>query len=279
MKRFLPAVTIAALALAACSSGSSSKTSSTSVTAKPANRTLTILVSNDDGYNAPGINTVVEALRKLPDTKVTVSAPATNQSATGSKSTPGALQATQATTSSGYPATAVHGYPVDAVNYALTHLFPAAKPDLVVSGINLGQNLGPNVAISGTVGAAKAAAAHGVPAIAVSQGVGNPLDYPSGARFVIDWITAHRAALIAHKARADVVNLNVPTCQTGDVRGVKSVPLSTSGANSIKAADCTSTATSFKDDIEAFNNGFATVTELDSSGTAVTSPTTFPAAA
>jgi 5'-nucleotidase len=235
-------------------------------------------VTNDDGYSAPGINTVVEALRNLPDTHVTVSAPATNQSGTGSSATPGTVAATSLKTSSGYPVTAVQGYPVDAVHYALMHLFTSAKPDVVVSGINFGQNLGPNSSKSGTVGAAKAAAEAGIPALAASQGLGNPLDFPSGARLVVDWITAHRAALLAHKVHADVVNLNIPTCPTGTLRGVKSMPLSTSVDNSLKIADCTSKQTSFKDDIEAFNNGFATVTELDPSGTPLTSSTTtFPA--
>ena len=68
-------------------------------------------------------------------------------------------------------------------------------PDLVVSGINEGQNLGPVVDLSGTVGAARAAARRGVPALAVSQGFGQDLDYEVAAGLVTDWIEAHADAL------------------------------------------------------------------------------------
>ena len=71
--------------------------------------TLRILVTNDDGVGAPGINATVEALTALPHTKVTVVAPLTNQSGTGAKVTPGTLTATNAMTASGYPAKAVAG--------------------------------------------------------------------------------------------------------------------------------------------------------------------------
>ena len=112
---------------------------------------LEVLVSNDDGFDAAGIDAVVEALRVLPGVHVTVSAPATNQSGAGSKFTNGSVTETDVTTASGYPAWSVAGFPVDAVRYALRtrHL----NPDLVVSGSNFGQNIGVAVPLSGTVGA------------------------------------------------------------------------------------------------------------------------------
>ena len=93
---------------------------------------------------------------RAPATEVTVVAPATNQSGTGGQTTPGPLTVTDATTASGYPAKAVAGFPADTVIWALDQGGVTQKPDLVVSGINFGQNLGPAVAISGTVGAAEA---------------------------------------------------------------------------------------------------------------------------
>jgi 5'-nucleotidase len=267
--------------LAGCSSdskdsGSGSTTTTTTTTTK---KDLNILVSNDDGYSAEGIDVVVQALRKLPNVKITVVAPATNKSGTGSQTTPGTLTATQQTTKSGYPATAVNGFPADSVNYGLANVVKV-KPDLVVTGINEGQNLGTISSLSGTVGAAKAGAAAGIPALAASQGDGKPLDYPSAAKLVVDWVTARRAALLDHRATVNVVNLNVPTCGTGSLRGLKQEPLSGSdmaGQAITGVPDCTSTATTFPGDVEAFLAGFATATQLTPTGETVTTSTTWPA--
>ena len=263
---------------AACSGGDDDKdtggssTSSTTVAVAP----LTVLVTNDDGYAAEGIDTVVEALRKLPDITLTVVAPAKNQSGTGGKTTPGALTATEQKTKSGFPATAVDGFPADSVNYALANVLDA-PPDLVVSGINEGQNLGPIASISGTVGAAEAAASKGIPALAASQGLGTPPDYASAADLVVEWVTGRRDALAGGKAARVVVNLNVPTCPSGSLRGLKQVPLSTDGTGIAPPPDCTSTVTDVTDDAAAFLVGFATATELTPEGQTVTTSTTWPA--
>src|ERR1700722_17982211 len=93
--------------LAACGTTSSSGSTTTTSTS---HQILTIMVTNDDGVDAPGINAVVQGLRTLPNTQVTVVAPLTNQSGTGGKTTPssaGALVTSKATTASGYPSTAV----------------------------------------------------------------------------------------------------------------------------------------------------------------------------
>src|SRR5262249_28068941 len=145
-------------ALGACGGGgsSSSSSSTTKATGATTAKELTILVTNDDGFAADGIDAVTQALVKLPNTKVTVVAPTANQSGTDGRTLPVTPAASAQKTKSGYPATAVEGYPADAVNYALTKVYKT-PPDLVVSGINLGQNIGPSAAVSGTVGAAKAA--------------------------------------------------------------------------------------------------------------------------
>ena len=134
--------------------------------------TITVLVTNDDGVAAPGLDALVEALRTVKNTKVVVVAPATNQSGTGGNTTPGTLVTQPATTPSGYAATAVQGFPADTVTAALDQL--GVKPNVVMSGINTGQNLGPLTDLSGTIGAARMAAKRGIPAVAFSQGVGDP---------------------------------------------------------------------------------------------------------
>jgi 5'-nucleotidase len=272
----LASALVAGGGLVACSSDSSTPAAST--TTKPAASTpLRILVTNDDGYQAPGISTVTEALAELPDVRVTVVAPATNQSGTGGKTTNGTVSALPGPhrTAGGHAATAVVGFPADAVNYALDTMH--VTPDVVVSGINQGQNLGAVSAISGTVGAAKRAAEKGIPAIAVSQGLGADPQYDVAARLTIDWIEAHRDALAGHHATVGVVNLNVPTCTTGALRGVRQVPLAPTADGAVAAADCASTVTTITDDVAAFRNGFASVTQLTPAGATVTSSTTFPA--
>lgn len=282
------AIAVTPALLGACgSSGSedsspalSSSTATPATTAAPTTRApedLRILVTNDDGYDAEGIDVVVQALRDLPNVKITVVAPKTNQSGTGSKVTDGAVTATGEETLSGFPATAVNGFPADAVAYGLSDVV-TGQPDLVVAGINMGQNLGPIAAISGTVGAAKAAAAAGIPALAVSQGLADTPDFPSAADLVVGWVTAQRDVLLAGTAAADVVNLNVPTCATGTVRGVRQVPLAAEAGAFDVAPDCTST-TDAADDVGAFAAGFATATELDSDGAPVTTSTTWPPSA
>ncbi len=268
---------IAGVPLVTACSGSSSAPAR--VASKP--QTLHILVTNDDGYNAPGIDVVTEALRKLPHVAVTVVAPATNKSGTGSQSTSGTLTATQRRTASGYPAIAVDGFPSDTIRYALETLH--LHPDVVVSGINAGQNLGPITEISGTVGAAKAAAVRGLPAIAASQGLGNPTQYAVGATLVLSWFRVHGNTLAADGRSflgprgTGVINLNIPSCPAGKLRGVKDVPLATDPAGATDPADCTSTVTDVPTDVVAFHNGFASVTELTDTGESVTSSTTFPA--
>ena len=154
---------------------------------------------------------------------------------------------------------AVDGYPADAVRVALEDL--DVEPDLVVSGINAGQNLGPVVDVSGTVGAARAAVAAGIPALAVSSGT-EDFDVRGGDALHLDWVEEHRAALADGEAPVEVTSINVPSCTEGEVRDLVEVPVGTDGSQAIQAQDCTSTLEDPADDLEAFNNGFATLTVL-----------------
>jgi 5'-nucleotidase len=265
LDRLLSAAAVTALvAIVACGSDddSNSAASTTSTPASVAPRVLEVLVTNDDGIAGVGLDALVEALRKEANVHVTVVAPAADKTGTGGSTTPGPLVSRPATTNSGYEATAVEGFPADTIRAALDDL--DLKPDLVISGINLGQNLGQLTKVSGTVGAALAAGRRGVPALAVSQGLGNPPDYAAGVEQALAWLRAHRDSLQPGVPSAPVVNLNVPSCTSGEVRGVLEVRLATEAESdqALAPSDCTSTAAEPDDDVEAFHNGYATLSDL-----------------
>jgi 5'-nucleotidase len=259
---------VALLGVAACSEDEdeSPSTGGTSTTAAASSGTsevaapLRILVTNDDGVAAPGIDALVEALRELPDVEVTVVAPNENKSGSGSSTTPGELTVNDATTASGFEAKAVVGFPADTVIWALDQGGLSEAPDLVISGINAGQNIGAAVNLSGTVGAARAANDRGIPALAVSQGLADEPDYPAAVALVLEWIDEHRDAVLAGEDLFD--NLNVPTCTTGEVRELLDVPPDPT-TTSLDASDCTSTVEPPAADVEAFVNGFATISDLN----------------
>jgi 5'-nucleotidase len=206
-------------------------------------------------------------LRTIPDVQVIVSAPLTNQSGSGDRISADGPQGAGARTASGRAAFAVPGTPADSVVWALDeHL--KRRPHVVVSGVNQGQNVGPLAEVSGTVGAARTAARRGIPALAVSQGLGDPPDYPTGARLARQWVAGHRNALLASTTRTKpvkVVKIEIPTCAPGQkIRGTVSVPLATSLDNREPfMTDCGSTAKRPKDDVEAFNEGFAPISTFD----------------
>jgi 5'-nucleotidase len=261
---------VLALFGAACSGGDDSAdtadtTTTEATTTTAAAEVLTILVSNDDGVDAPGIDAVVRALSELPDTEVIVVAPLENQSGSGSKTTEGELAVTEEQTASGVPATAVAGFPADAVNWALDGGIEET-PDLVVSGVNSGQNLGAvGDTLSGTIGAARAGAAKGIPALASSTAISEQADYDLAATYVVDWVEENRAALLAGELTGDnllLQSINIPVCTAGEIRGVIEVPMSTSTDNAIADQDCTSTLEDPADDIIGFNNGFVVITDL-----------------
>lgn len=265
----LTSLTAAGLAGCGSSSGGSSSTTApavTTTTARASNAKLTVLVSNDDGYSAEGIDTLVQGLRKVPGLTVVVVAPLTQESGTGSQTTPGTLKITAVKLKSGYPAKAVAGFPADTIRAAVDVLH--VKADVAITGINEGQNLGPALNFSGTVAAARAAAARGIPALATSQGSGKPLDYASAVPLIVSWLREHRAALAAGKEPVAVHNLNVPTCTSGTLRGLVDVPPQIGGdlGRSLGQGDCASTVAkgSLPDDVTAFLNGYAVLDQIPS---------------
>lgn len=244
----------------------------TTTTAAPEPEVLRIHVTNDDGIGSEGIDSLVEALHTLEDVEIQIVAPLENQSGSGDTTTDGAVETSEATTLSGREAIAVAGFPADTVVWAHDELFidEVEPPHLTVSGNNEGQNLGVIAYASGTVGAARQSAREGVPALAVSQGLGDPVDFEAAVPFVLDWVEENREAVLAGELGTDTVHsLNVPSCADGEVRGLFETtrdprPSEETGLNPLAPADCTSEADpEGMQDVEAFLAGFATLTEVE----------------
>lgn len=173
-----------------------------------------ILLTNDDGIRSPGLWAAAEALQSLGF--VTVAAPREQASATG-RSMPvtsdGVIrEETVEVGGKQWKVYAIGGSPAQAVQHGILELMPRT-PDLVVAGINYGENIGPGVTISGTVGAALEGAAQGVPSMAVSleTPVGYHLSYSEHIDFnVAAYFTAFFAQrLLSRKMKDDVHVLKV----------------------------------------------------------------------
>jgi len=169
-----------------------------------------ILISNDDGYRAPGILCLAQAIETI--AKVTVVAPDRDRSgASNSLTLDSPLRARKA--DNGF--TFVEGTPTDCVHLAITGLLED-EPDMVISGINAGGNLGDDVIYSGTVAAAMEGRFLGLPAIAVSLVSANPTHYASAAQIVLDLL----ARLRGESVPADtILNVNVPDLPYDELLG------------------------------------------------------------
>lgn len=229
---------------------------------------LRILVTNDDGIGADGIAAIVEGLSTIDNVEITVVAPATNQSGTGGKVTDGPLTVTDAKTAKGFAGKAVEGFPADSIVWAIDQGGIDFVPDLVVSGINFGQNYSLEIIpVSGTVGAARAAVLRNIPAIAISQGtVGERADFASGVEAGLAWIRANFDALLAREPGdpvTELVNINIPTCAEGtSIRGTVEVPTGSLNNTDYAKQDCASTVQPTTD-VEGFQNGYVVVSRMD----------------
>jgi 5'-nucleotidase len=174
-----------------------------------------ILLSNDDGIGAAGLAVLERIARSLsPD--VWVVAPATEQSGTGHSLT---LQVPLRPVKLGEQRYTVSGTPTDCVMVAINHLMKDHRPDLVLSGINVGANLGEDVHYSGTVAAALEGALLGVPAIALSQLFSDPnaIAWETPERFGPDLI---RRICAAGWPSNVLININFPERAPEDVTGI-----------------------------------------------------------
>lgn len=169
-----------------------------------------ILVTNDDGIHSPGLRALVGALEDF--ATVTIVAPSHERSAAAQSLT---LRQPIYCDQIGEREYAVEGTPADAMILAF-HMLLQEKPDLVISGINRGGNMGENIYYSGTVGAAMEAAINRVPAIAVSVSYRQKdFDYAPAAKF-----TRALAPLILKEGLSPgvLLNVNVPQPWNGTVR-------------------------------------------------------------
>jgi 5'/3'-nucleotidase len=182
---------------------------------------MLILLTNDDGITAPGLVAMYRELTKLGE--VHVVAPDTVQSAAGhgiTLSTP--ILTNQVQVGEDFLGTSVGGRPADCVKLAIARLLPR-QPDLVVSGMNAGANVGIHVIYSGTVAAAIEAAFLGLPSIAVSLYLRNhiPTDFARSARYGREAI---ELILKAGLRGGQVATVNVPPLLPGEEpTGVKVV--------------------------------------------------------
>ncbi len=179
---------------------------------------MKILVSNDDGYLATGINVLADALAQVAD--VVVFAPDRNRSAASNSLTLDSPLRVSEVAENRYK---VDGTPSDCVHLALTG-FLDHEPDLVVSGINHGANLGDDVIYSGTVAAAMEGRFLGLPSIAVSLvGSGSRLThFETAARVATELVLKLDRATLAPDV---VLNVNVPDIPYDDLAGVHATRL------------------------------------------------------
>ncbi len=185
---------------------------------------MNILISNDDGIFAPGLVALVSAVRDMGD--ITIVAPDSPQSAMGHSITlqhPLAVQYVHLPGEAGLEGIAVSGRPADCVRLAIRNLLPA-RPDLVLSGINAGSNVGINVFYSGTVAAAAEGAMYGIPSVAFSADMENEqADFVAVAKYcrvVLDKLLAGQGGQLG-LAAGELVSVNVPTLSAGAPRGCR----------------------------------------------------------
>lgn len=180
---------------------------------KPFNR---ILLANDDGIDAPGIQLLEQVAKHFAD-EVWVVAPATDKSGVSNSVS---LREPVRVEPRGVRKFAVHGTPADCVAVAVRHLMKHSPPDVLLSGINSGSNIGFETVLSGTVGAAITGVLLGIPSIALSQDR-RPQDQP-------DWQTAEAQCQPVLQKLFDAglpteccLNVNFPNLPPEQVKGIK----------------------------------------------------------
>ena len=172
-----------------------------------------ILVSNDDGVHSEGLHSLVEALRPLGD--VVAVAPDREQSACSHSLT---MHRPLRLRSVGKGFYAVDGTPTDCILLGVKRVLNGVSPDLVVSGINKGANLGDDISYSGTVSAAMEGALLGVPSFAISINARRDFHFETAAVFA-----RHLATTLLNGSRESgfLLNVNVPNLVREEIRGVR----------------------------------------------------------
>ena len=180
---------------------------------------MNILVTNDDGIYSEGIRALYESLRKIGS--VTVVAPDSERSAVGHAITlSDPLRVKKVSRGGKFFGYATSGTPADCVKIAIRALLKK-KPDLVVSGINLGPNVGYSVLYSGTVSGATEGAILGIPSVAISLATFVNPDFSFAAEFA----RKLTKQIVAHKTlpKGTLLNVNIPAVSRKQIKGVRIV--------------------------------------------------------
>lgn len=171
---------------------------------------MKILLSNDDGYLAPGLNILADHLSNIAE--ITVVAPERNRSgASNSLTLDRPLSVKQASNGFYY----VNGTPTDCVHIALTGLMQE-MPDMVISGINDGANMGDDTLYSGTVAAATEGYLLGIPSFAVSMSQHQALYFETAAQIVVDLVKKYSQSAFSQPT---LLNINVPDLPVDEIKG------------------------------------------------------------
>jgi len=182
---------------------------------------MNILLSNDDGFMAPGINVLKEELEKI--ASVLTIAPDRDRSGASNSLT---LDMPLRITQQGENFYSVNGTPTDCVHLALTGLYDNAEPDVVISGINAGANMGDDVIYSGTVAAAMEGRNLGLPAMAISLASHQPKFFNTATQattFVLNQLP--NLVFSEENNAATILNVNVPDIPWGEVKGFQATRL------------------------------------------------------
>lgn len=178
-----------------------------------------ILLTNDDGIEAGGLSSLYESLCKQPEYDVRIVAPDKERSAVGHAITVfDPIPVKKEYKDGKFYGYAVDGTPADCVKLAISSIFEK-KPDLLISGINKGANMGGNIIYSGTVSAATEGTIYGVPSIAISIDNIKGTDYTYAASFAA--IMAEKVLFGLRIPKSTLLNINVPDVEGKDIRGVK----------------------------------------------------------
>src|SRR3954470_12264784 len=185
---------------------------------------MRVLLTNDDGIGAEGLQTLRRALLAVPGIELAVIAPDSNRSAIGRGiTTRRPLWVEEVDFGDGTVGYATDGTPVDCVRFAALGLVEGFTAELIVSGINHGSNLGDDITYSGTVAAALEGIILGLPAVAVSQqSAAREMDFRLGERFDFDAAAAFTARIVEEiedvpLPPGTLLNINVPAGEIGGV--------------------------------------------------------------
>lgn len=180
---------------------------------------MKILLANDDGVYAPGLKALKNSLEKSDHEIITV-APLEERSTTGHTLTLDSTLRVEQIDENTYGCS---GYPADCTLFGIGHVLKDARPDVVISGINRGANLAQDIYYSGTVAAAREAAFHGIPSIAIStvlnlSQVPDVIHFETAGNYLAKLISPE---LIKNIDPLTMLNFNVPNLNTSELEGLK----------------------------------------------------------